>query len=236
MSIDNYKITIEELSILQLSDSFFPTGMYAMSNGLEALFYSKKIKHTNELRDIIKVYVEHQIGPTDCAALGNSYEYAKRTDLQRVIEVDQITFSMKLIREIRETSTRAGTQLLKCLSYFITDNELLNKYQQAIKNRQASGVYPVAFAIASSVLNIPKHKAGLMMIYAFSVSMVGAALRLGMLQHFDGQRIIHELKPDIIQTVNNNIDRPLKSMWQFAPGIDLVQMAHERMPSKMFIT
>src|SRR5919198_646277 len=236
MSIDNYKITLEELSILQLSDSFFPTGMYAMSNGLEALFYSKKIKDTNALRDIIKVYVEHQIGPTDCAALGNSYEYAKRSDLQGLMEVDQITFSMKLIREIRETSTRSGTQLLKCLSYFITDNKLLNGYQEAIKNRQASGVYPVALAIASSTLNIPKYKAGLIMIYAFSVSMVGAALRLGMLQHFDGQRIIHELKPNILETVNNNIDRPLNSMWQFAPSIDIIQIAHERMPSKMFIT
>jgi urease accessory protein len=234
MSID--KISLEDISALQLSDSFFPTGMYATSNGLEALFYTKKIKHANELRDIIKVYVEHQIGPTDCAALGNSYEYAKRSDLQGLLQVDQITFSMKLIREIRETSTRSGTQLLKCLSYFITDNKLLNGYQEAIKNRQASGVYPVALAIASSTLNIPKYKAGLIMIYAFSVSMVGAALRLGMLQHFDGQRIIHELKPNIIETVNNNIYRPLTSMWQFAPGIDIVQIAHERMPSKMFIT
>jgi urease accessory protein len=234
MSID--KISLEDISILQLSDSFFPTGMYATSNGLEALFYSKKIKHTNELRDIIKVYVEHQIGPTDCAALGNSFEYAKRSDLQGLLQVDQVTFSMKLIREIRETSSRSGTQLLKSLSYFITDNKLLNGYQEAIKNRQASGVYPVALAIASSTLNIPKYKAGLIMIYAFSVSMVGAALRLGMLQHFDGQRIIHELKPNIIETVNNNIDRPLTSMWQFAPGIDIVQIAHERMPSKMFIT
>jgi urease accessory protein len=40
MSID--KINIDELSIMQLSDSFFPTGMYTMSNGLEALFYSDK--------------------------------------------------------------------------------------------------------------------------------------------------------------------------------------------------
>jgi urease accessory protein len=234
MSIE--KTSIEEISILQLSDSFFPTGMYATSNGLEALFYSKKIKHANELRDLIKVYVEHQIGPTDCTALGNSYEYAKRSDLERLIEVDQTIFSMKLIQEIRETSTRSGTQLLRCVSYFITDNELLNRYQEAIKNKQASGVYPVALAIASSTLNIPKRKAGLMMIYAFSVSIVGAALRLGMLQHFDGQRIIHELKPNILETVNNNIDRPLMSMWQFAPGIDIVQIAHERMASKMFIT
>jgi urease accessory protein len=235
MSIEK-EISVDEISILQLSDSFFPTGMYATSSGLEALFYSKKIKHVNELRDLIKVYVEHQIGPTDCTALGNSYEYAKRSDLERLIEVDQTIFSMKLIQEIRETSTRSGTQLLRCMSYFITDNELLNKYQEAIKNRQASGVYPVALAVASSTLNIPKRKAGLMMIYAFSVSIVGAALRLGMLQHFDGQRIIHELKPDILETVNNNIDRPLMSMWQFAPGIDIVQIAHERMGSKMFIT
>jgi urease accessory protein len=230
------KISVEEISILQLSDSFFPTGMYATSNGLEALFYSKKIKHANELRDLIKVYVEHQIGPTDCTALGNSYEYAKGSDLERLIEVDQTIFSMKLIKEIRETSTRSGTQLLRCLSYFITDNELLNRYQEAIKNRQASGVYPVALAIASSTLNIPKRKAGLMMVYAFSVSIVGAALRLGMLQHFDGQRIIHELKPNILETVNNNIDRPLMSMWQFAPGIDIFQITHEGMGSKMFIT
>ena len=235
MSIEK-EISVDEISILQLSDSFFPTGMYATSSGLEALFYSKKIKHVNELRDLIKVYVEHQIGPTDCTALGNSYEYAKRSDLERLIEVDQTIFSMKLIQEIRETSTRSGTQLLRCMSYFITDNELLNKYQEAIKNRQASGVYPVALAVASSTLNIPKRKAGLMMIYAFSVSIVGAALRLGMLQHFDGQKIIHELKPNILETVNNNIDRPLMSMWRFAPGIDIVQITHERMGSKMFIT
>src|SRR5919197_3892916 len=234
MNID--RISLEEISTLQLSDSFFPTGMYATSNGLEALFYTKKIKHANELRDIIKVYVEHQIGPTDCAALGNSYEYAKRLDLQGLLQVDQITFSMKLIREIRETSTRSGTQLLKCLSYFITDNKLLNGYQEAIKNRQASGVYPVALAIAASTLNIPKYKAGLIMIYAFSIGIVGAALRLGMLQHYDGQRIIHELKPAILEVVNNNIDRPLTSMWQFAPSIDITQIEHERMPSKMFIT
>jgi urease accessory protein len=66
--------------------------------------------------------------------------------------------------------------------------------------------------------------------------MVGAALRLGMLQHYDGQRIIHELKPEISEIVEKCIERPLSSMWQFAPGIDIIQIKHERMNSKMFIT
>jgi len=57
-----------------------------------------------------------------------------------------------------------------------------------------------------------------------------------MLQHFDGQRIIHELKPSVSEIVEKNIGRPLTGMWQFAPDIDILQIAHERMSSKMFIT
>lgn len=234
MSID--KISIEELSMLQLSDSFFPTGMYTMSNGLEAFFYDKKIKTANELRDLIKVYLEHQIGPADCTALGNSYEYAQNADLQKLIEVDQTIFSMKLIQEIRDASTRSGTQLLRCVIFFISENKLLNKYQEAIKNKQASGVYPVALGVINSVLDISKHKSGLIMLYSFTISLVGAALRLGILQHYDGQRIVHDLKPMIVETVKKNIDRPLTSIWQFAPAIDIIQISHERSRSKMFIT
>jgi urease accessory protein len=112
----------------------------------------------------------------------------------------------------------------------------LKLYQREISEKRASGIYPVAFAVTSNVLGIPKHKAALMMLYGFSVSMVGAALRLGVLQHFDGQKIIHKLKPAILESVNKNINRPLTSMWQFAPDIDLIQISHEGMSSKMFIT
>ena len=33
----------EELAVMQLSDSFFPTGLYATSNGLEFLFSNNEI-------------------------------------------------------------------------------------------------------------------------------------------------------------------------------------------------
>jgi len=86
------------------------------------------------------------------------------------------------------------------------------------------------------VTYIPKNKAGLILLYGFTVSVIGAALRLGILQHFDGQEIIHELRPLILESVLKNIDRPVSNMWQFAPGLDILQMKHEMMSSKMFIT
>ena len=236
MSID--KISIGQISALQLSDSFFPTGMYTTSNGLEALFYKNQRKQSNpnELLEMIKVYLACQIGPADCTALGNSYDCAQRQDLGALIEIDRMIFSMKLVREIRDASARSGSQLIRCLVSFITSNNILSKFNDAIRDGRATGVFPVAFAIASNVLDISKNTAGLMMLYSFTVSMVGAALRLGMLQHYDGQRVIHEIKPEISKIVESCIERPLTSMWQFAPGIDILQIKHERMNSKMFIT
>jgi urease accessory protein len=236
MSID--KISIEQISAFQLSDSFFPTGMYTTSNGLEALFYKNQRRQINpkELLDMIKVYLACQIGPADCTALGNSYDCTKKQDLGALIDIDRMIFSMKLVREIRDASARSGSQLLRCLVSFMTNHDILNKFNDAIRAGRATGVFPVAFAIACNVLDISKNTAGLMMLYSFTVSMVGAALRLGMLQHYDGQRIIHELKPEISKIVERCIERPLTSMWQFAPGIDILQIKHERMNSKMFIT
>jgi urease accessory protein len=236
MSID--KLSIGLISALQLSDSFFPTGMYTTSNGLEALFYKNQRKQSNpnELLEMIKVYLACQIGPADCTALGNSYDCAQRQDLGALIEIDRMIFSMKLVREIRDASARSGSQLIRCLGSFITNDNILSKFNDAIRDGRASGVFPVAFAIACNVLDISKNTAGLMMLYSFTVSMVGAALRLGMLQHYDGQRVIHEIKPEISKIVESCIERPLSSMWQFAPGIDILQIKHERMNSKMFIT
>lgn len=233
----NFDPQAEEINMLQLSDSFFPTGMYTTSSGLESLFYSKnKIKSPDELKNLITVYLEDQIGPADCTAMGVSYSCIESANVEELIKVDQTIFSMKLIEEIRHASVRSGTQLLRCVNYFLPGNEIIVKFQEAIKENKASGVYPVSLAIASHSLGISKYNCGIMMLYSFTVSIIGAALRLGMIQHLDGQKLIHELKPSMLATVAKNINRPLSSMWQFTPGIDIIQIAHELMPSKMFIT
>ena len=224
-----------DLSMMQLSDSFFPTGMYSMSNGLEAIFYSGKKIKAEELRELVKTYLEYQIGPADCTALGNAYEYAARSNLAKLLEVDRAIFSMKLVQEIRDASIRSGTQLVRCIRSF-SDNKILGQYEDAIRGGQAFGPYPVALAVSANAFLIPKEKAALVMLYSFSVSIVGAALRLGMLQHFDGQKVIDELKPTTVKVIKANINRPIEGIWQFAPSIDIIQISHERMNSKMFIT
>lgn len=227
---------LADLSIMQLADSFFPTGMYTTSNGLEALFYSGRKLKPAEFTDLVRIFIERQMGPADTAALGNAYRFAASSDLESLIKVDRTLHAMKLVQEIRNASARSGTQMLRCVNSFVTSSKMMNDYAAAIKQGRAYGPYPVALAVSCNAMSVPKKKAGLAMLYSFSVGMVGAALRLGMFQHFDGQKIIDELKPVMVKAVNDNIDKTIEEMWQFAPQIDLVQMSHEKMASKMFIT
>jgi urease accessory protein len=225
-----------EINMLQLSDSFFPTGMYSTSSGLETFFYQKRIRNAAELQQLLKVYIENQIGPADCVALGNSIDCVLVPDIKKLIIVDEKLFSMKLVKEIRDVSVRSGTQLLKCVGAILPDNKELQDYQGAIINGKASGIYPVALGLVSALFGIPKSKAGLVLIYSFVVSIIGAALRLGMITHIEGQKLINELKPVMLSTVKKNINRQLLDMWQFAPEIDMTQIHHEQAERRMFIS
>ncbi len=233
MSIEEIE---QELGVMQLSDSFFPTGIFATSNGLEFLFKEKKIQGMTDLIEIIETTINQQIGPSDCVALANVIDEANKNNFDKVIEADNIVFATKPIKEIRNASVRSGVQLIKCVSEFVNDNKILNQYQDNITKNKAHGVYPVAFAVCCNALEIKKEKSMAMMLYGFTVGIVGAALRLGLIQHFEGQKIIHSLKPIISQAIKEYSNKSLLEMWQFAPQVDITQMSHEKMDSKMFIT
>ena len=85
--------------------------------------------------------------------------------LTKVIEVDNIAFATKSIKEIRNASVRSGVQLVKCVSEFITDDEILNQYKNNITKNNAHGIFPVAFAICCNALKIKKEKSMTMLCY-----------------------------------------------------------------------
>lgn len=94
----------------------------------------------------------------------------------------------------------------------------------------------LAFGLCANAFGINPQKAGLMFLYGFIVSVVGAASRMGITQHYQSQKIIHDLKPLISKIVTESLDKSTNDIWQFAPHLEILQMHHEKMDSKMFIT
>ena len=226
---------LSELTLMQLSDSFFPSGLYTMSNGLETIFDEKRISSQDDVYDFLEVTLEQQLGPADSVALSNAYDCAKNNDILGVIRCDDILFSMKLIEESRAASCRAGSQMIKCIASLTSDN-LLKSYYEKIFKKESPGTHPIVAGVCSFVMGVKKEQARQMMMYGFCVSVTGAALRLGTIDHIQGQKILHEIKPKIQQTLEKFSDMKINDCWQFSPRYDLIQMTHEKKFSKMFIT
>ena len=223
------------LSVMQLSDSFFPAGLYTMSNGLEAMHRQKMIASPTDVQNLIEMYYVQQVGPADCVALANAYDFAATQNLDEIIQIDDMIYKTKLVREQREASARSGKQLIKCVLSLV-DDSFATQYHEKILQSKTPGTYPVAFSIAAKLFGITKHDACLMLFYGFTTSMVGAALRLGIIQHIQSQQIINSLKPVISDQVRKYISKSPDQIWQFLPQADILQMYHEKMEAKMFIT
>lgn len=232
MSIDDMN---QDLGMMQISDSFFPTGLYANSNGLESIFQNNKKITYVEIIGIIETQIKQQIGPTDLIVMINVLKWANKKEFEKISEIDMKINSMKNIKETRESSKRSGIQLAKCVNGFV-DDEILQKYLEFHKKRIVNGAYPVSFGLCANALGISPQKAGLMFLYGFIVSIVGAASRMGITQHYQAQKIIHDLKPLVSQILSENLDKTTRDIWQFAPHLEILQMHHERMDVKMFIT
>ncbi len=225
----------DELDALQLSDSFFPTGMFASSGGLELMHAEGMVTTARDLSALCKDVIGRQMATSDCVALAGAYDAVALPDTRAVEELDAACRSMKTVREAREASVRSGVQLCRCVAEFCND-EHLARYMGCIKRGDASGVYPVALGVCCRALGIGKEKAALMLLYGFVANMAGAALRLGMIQHFEAQKMIHELKPAMREAAASSTAKDASGMWQFCPHAEILQMAHERMDQRMFIT
>ena len=223
------------LSLMQLSDSFFPSGLYTMSNGLETFFDEKRVSSQNDISDFLEIILEQQLGPADSVALSNAYDCAKNDDILGIIKCDNILNSMKLIQESRAASCRAGSQMIKCISA-IFSNDLLKTYSEKISKNESPGTHPVVLGVCSFVMGIKKEQTKQMMMYGFCVSVTGAALRLGIIDHIQSQKILHEIKPKIHEILEKFSNTKIDDCWQFSPNYDLIQMTHENKFSKMFIT
>jgi urease accessory protein len=221
-----------EFQLMQLADSFFPSGMFGQSGGLESLVKAGRVKNGNDILRFIRQQIKFQIVPCDCAVFAAVMAAAKKRDVERASAADNLCYSMKLVREVRTASARSGRQLLTCLVN-MTDDSFAKKFYAKVEAKESAGTYPACLAVAASALHIPGKSALRMILYSYCASIVGSAVRLGAITHIEGQRILTQLACDVnsVKAAKN-----IRELWQLAPLTEILQMQHEQDDSRMFIT
>ena len=240
-----------EFSLMQLADSFFPYGNFALSGGLEALVKSERIKSIKDIHRFLENQLHLQLEPCDCIILSLGYDAAQKLDLTEITNLDNLFFSTKIVETVRTSSIRSGLQFLDCVTTMVTESKELannrlhqrskalkfaNMFRNKIKNKDARGTFPVCLSISANILGIPKLSTIRIFLYTYIASVVGAAVRMGIIQHVSAQSITSSLREECDLISKSVMRKATHDVWQSIPLVEILQMNHEKDDLRMFIT
>lgn len=221
---------------LQLSDSAFPSGFYTMSHGLEG-FHQQGLVDRDTVFDVLADLLTASIGPGDATALARAHDEASVRDWDAVAAVDALLFASKLNAELRTASTRSGRQLADIAGEAFAGSPGdadIAAWAQRVKAKQSPGCQPIVTAVCYAASGVPVTEAVASDLFAFSVSFVGAALRLRLTDHRGAQVMLRRAQPVIEAVAADAVARPLHDLGGFAPVADIMSARHERAEARLF--
>jgi urease accessory protein len=113
--------TLSLLHGLRFIDSFFPSGGYAYSSGLEAAVQGGAVRTGEQLSQYVEQMFRHGVSRREAVAVGIAHEALLRNDVQVALAIDHELHAMKIGHESRVASQQMGRQVVK-IAIFIACN------------------------------------------------------------------------------------------------------------------
>lgn len=220
-------------ALMQLSDSFFPSGSFTLSHGLESLKSMGELHTVEELEEVIRQCLHYKVGPTDLVALGSAYQASATDNVAGIYDADQLLWAQTLVQTTRETQRKSGRALLMVARKTWPDPQL-ERLAMEQSTDQFHCLHPIVFAVVSRVAGLTQREAASAFVHGLVTGMAGAAIRLGVLGHVQAQAVLKSLAPDMMQAIALASQMSLDDMWSGTPALDIVQMLHEQMPQRLF--
>ena len=229
------------LTLLQLVDSFFPTGAFAHSFGLETYVQRGLVTDQPSCEELLRNSLQDGIRNTDAIALALAYKsvlaYQNAPDesIDRITALDARLTALKLPRESRNGSIQIGKQFLRNARQLVP-HAAADAYEKRIRSKHCAGHHAIAYGMIAAAASIKLPIALLGYLHAFVVGQVSAAVRLIPLGATEGQLTIQALHPYLLGIVDFAQNANLDDLGAFTPGQDIRSMQHERLYSRLFIS
>ncbi len=221
------------LTALQMGDSFFPTGAFAYSSGLETFAADGLLPDREGLVRFIESYLVGLVARSDLIFVKLALLSATRADVEGIRRLDHLVHAMKCPRELRLASMQMGRQLLQVMKGLYPAS-LAPRLGQGLDRRELKGHHPVMFGAVCGSVGMDVESTLLTYVYATVSSLVSAGVRLIPLGHSDGQAALHKLKRPMTRVAEEAVRLFEADIATFAPAIEIRAMQHESLHTRLF--
>ena len=220
------------LTGLRFVDSFFPSGGYAFSSGLEAAVQGGAVQNAEQLSRYVVEFLTTGMGEREAVAVGLAHEAYVSGSLEIAIKADRELEAMKLGLESRTASRQMGRQVIRLAADQLTRQPLIEDYLAAVEAERTPGHLAVSLGLTLAAVGWSKENTIASFLYQAATGFVAAAMKLMPLGQREGQRLL-ESWIEVIERVSKQAaqQRELRS---WSPIQDIYAMKHSRLESRLF--
>lgn len=221
--------------LLQAGDSFYPTGSYAHSFGLEGLVQEGVIRDRETLRTFLRLTVLPALRQTELPLAAHAWTGFRSENWPAVGELCRLSAALRAPRELRAASENIGRQRAE-LAAALHGHPLAQEYQR----QSAAGAWPYSAAVSAAlegcVLGAPQAAVLAGVYYSTVMAMISSAMKILRLGQNAAQTLLAELLAEVPHVVGAAMLVPVEEIGWFNPWLDIAAARHETADSRMFIS
>lgn len=221
--------------MLQAGDSFYPTGSYAHSFGLEGLAQEGVIHDRTTLRDFVFRSAIPALRQTELPLAAHAWRAFAQPDWAKIAELSVLSSALRTPREARIASENIGRQRAELVA-----NLRANPLAQEFVRHATAGNWPFSAAVSAALegraLGAPIGAVLAGVYYANLAALLAAAMKLLRLGQNGAQSLLTEALAAAPAAIAAAETTPLDEIGWFNPWLDIAAARHESADARMFIS
>ena len=222
--------------LFQINDSLFPIGAYSHSYGLETYIQKNLVKDVDSAYEYLKCNLKSNFLHTELLSIYLAYEYGKKNNIKKLINLDNILNCSKSPREIRVASQKLGSRFIKTLinANIKYENDNFMNYVNNCENLFPT--HTVAYGVFCQSVGIPKDKCIEAFLYSYTSQTITNCVKTIPLSQMDGQKLLYK-SYEIFEEVLNILPKlTIDDLCLSTPGFDIRCMQHETLYSRLYMS
>jgi urease accessory protein len=224
--------TLALLQGIRFVDSFFPSGGYAYSSGLEATVQGGAVKDSSQLARYVGDLLRGGISRREAVAVAVAHKASMAGKVQPALAIDAELDSMKMGRESRLASRQMGRQVIRVAAEEFEGDAVLRQFHAKVEEGHTPGHLPVCIGLTLAACGWTRQETVVAYLYHTAVGFVSAAMKLLPIGQREGQRLLAEWSPLLTELSRHAVSRSVMVSW--SPVQDIYAMRHATLESRLF--